>query len=469
MAGIASYGAYVPIYRLPRKEIGQAWGIPAMSGERSVGSADEDSITMSVAAALQCLAGVEPGTVDGVYFATTTSPYLEKQGASIIAGALDLRDDIVTADFTDSTRAATIALRAAVNAVDSGALRNVLVVAADLRLGEPGTNWEMLLGDGSAALLVTPDGAGVIRGFTSVTNSLIGPWRLPSDPYVRSFEGKQETEYGYQRSMAQAAKSLLQKEELTPKEITKAAFYSPDPRSVVGVARTLGLEARQIQDTLFAGVGNTGAAQALMVLAGALEEAKEGDRILAANYGDGADAFLVELKAPLPQPAGKVSLSRFIETKRYLPNYAAYAGRRRIVVGQEPMQLRSSPVTYWRDAHMELRLHGNRCLACGLVQYPVGRVCDECGARDQFEQLRLARKGTVYTFTLDHLYGGEYLNTPIPRVVADLEGGGRIFLEMTDADPAEVKPGMPIELCFRWLHQGADFPNYYWKGQPIRG
>jgi uncharacterized OB-fold protein len=68
--------------------------------------------------------------------------------------------------------------------------------------------------------------------------------------------------------------------------------------------------------------------------------------------------------------------------------------------------------------------------------------------------------------TLDHLALGMYLNVPIPRVVIDLDGGGRVFLEMTDCDPQQVKVGMPVELTFRRLHEGSDFHNYYWKCRP---
>ena len=120
MAKIASFGAYVPLFRLSREEMGTAWGVPAVPGERAVANADEDSLTMAVAAGADCLAGIDPSRIDGLFFATTTAPYDEKQCAGVIAAALDMRTDIHTADFTGSLRAATTALRAAADAVDSG-------------------------------------------------------------------------------------------------------------------------------------------------------------------------------------------------------------------------------------------------------------------------------------------------------------------------------------------------------------
>src|SRR4030042_3166055 len=119
MVAIASYGAYIPISPLGRQEMSQAWGIPGVPGERSVANADEDAITMGVAAGLECMAGIDPATVDGVYFASTTPPYTEKQCASVIAGVLDLRQDIATADFNDSPRPATVPSRLAHDAIES--------------------------------------------------------------------------------------------------------------------------------------------------------------------------------------------------------------------------------------------------------------------------------------------------------------------------------------------------------------
>jgi 3-hydroxy-3-methylglutaryl CoA synthase len=46
---------------------------------------------MGVEAGLDCLADVDTNVIDGLYFATVSSPYKEKQAAALIASALDLR------------------------------------------------------------------------------------------------------------------------------------------------------------------------------------------------------------------------------------------------------------------------------------------------------------------------------------------------------------------------------------------
>ncbi len=102
MAGIVSYGAYIPMYRLSRAILGQVWG-GGGKGEKAICNCDEDSITMSVEAGVDCLKGTDRKSVDALYFASTTAPFKEKQSASIVAAALDLREDIVASDFYRAT------------------------------------------------------------------------------------------------------------------------------------------------------------------------------------------------------------------------------------------------------------------------------------------------------------------------------------------------------------------------------
>ena len=266
-----------------------------------------------------------------MYFATTTAPYDEKQCAGVIAAALDLRTDINTADFTGSLRAATTALRAAADAVDSGSAGSILVVAADCRLGEPESMWEQLLGDGAGAVLISKQGPATLRGFNSTAGEQVGVWRRSEDRYVRSFEAKAETRYGYVQSAVQAGKAVLDKESVAPGDLAKAVITAGDPRSLGTVAGSLGLDGGQLQDILFMSVGNPGVPLVLMMLAGALEQAKAGDKLLVVNNGDGADAFLVELERTLLPAAGRKGLAGHLLQKRNLPNYTAYARFRKLM------------------------------------------------------------------------------------------------------------------------------------------
>jgi 3-hydroxy-3-methylglutaryl CoA synthase len=163
MIGITSYGAYIPRLRLNRSAIYQAmgWFAPALimvaQGERSMCNHDEDSLTMAVAAARECLTGRDKNAVDAGYFCSTTLPFADRQNAEILATALSLRPDMVTADFTSSLRAGTTGLLTALDVVRSGSKKNVLVTASDKRETKPASFYEMWFGDGAASLLVGSD------------------------------------------------------------------------------------------------------------------------------------------------------------------------------------------------------------------------------------------------------------------------------------------------------------------------
>jgi 3-hydroxy-3-methylglutaryl CoA synthase len=123
MVGITSYGAYVPSYRINRMTIYGAlgWLNPAslLPGEKAVANYDEDSLSMAVASAMDCISGVKREQIDGLFFATTTTPYKERQNAGMIATAIDLPSEIRTSDFTTSIKSGTGALISAYDAVTS--------------------------------------------------------------------------------------------------------------------------------------------------------------------------------------------------------------------------------------------------------------------------------------------------------------------------------------------------------------
>jgi 3-hydroxy-3-methylglutaryl CoA synthase len=77
--------------------------------EKAVASWDEDSLTMAVAAALDCIGDGDRNRIDGLYFASTTAPYREKLTATTLGLAADLRTDMATADITDTLRCGTTA------------------------------------------------------------------------------------------------------------------------------------------------------------------------------------------------------------------------------------------------------------------------------------------------------------------------------------------------------------------------
>jgi 3-hydroxy-3-methylglutaryl CoA synthase len=465
--GILRYGAYLPRYLLKRSQIADAWEFPSIPGGIAVANHDEDTITMAVEAGLDCLEAFDPLKVDGLFFATTTPPYTEKLSAALIASVLDFRSDILTMDITDSTRAFSTALARAYEAIKAGSAKTILVIGADTQIAQPESMYEYQYGDGAAALLVSSENPVVaIEGFVSTSDNVIGPYKRQSDTYIRQFEPKHEQVFGFSRNMAAALKMLLEKQKIEPKAVKKIALYSSDPRSGNALGEKIGFSPQNIENSPFLEIGNTGNAFAAMMLITSLRRGKAGDYAVFGGYGDGADAFLLKIidKSALTDLRRSCrGYTTHANSMVTLKNYPAFLAKKK-KLEKERFTRKSSPVREWREEKFLLRMYGMKCKKCGVVQYPIWRACIECGAKDEKEDVKLQRTGKIFTFTLDHLVGGDYYDTPVPRCVIDLDGGGRILLDMTDVDdPNQVRIGMPVELTFRWAHPGANTHNYYWK------
>ena len=166
-------------------------GVEVRSGERSVANNDEDTVTMAVEATLDCLAGINRQSIDGLYFATTTSPFKERQGAALIAAASDLNTDIMTIDFGYSLRSGTNALRAALDAVNGKSAHTVIAAAADIRIGYPRSDYEQNFGDAAVAIAIGTDKPiATIEAWHSISNEMYDVWRLDKDQYVQSWENR---------------------------------------------------------------------------------------------------------------------------------------------------------------------------------------------------------------------------------------------------------------------------------------
>ncbi|MFC1944326.1 hydroxymethylglutaryl-CoA synthase [Chloroflexota bacterium] len=474
MVGITAYGAYIPIYRLGQAELARAWGGTPRPGEKAVANWDEDSITMAVEAALDCMGNMERGLVDGLFFASTTPPYQEKQNASIVAMAADLKREAVTADFGSSLRSGTIALRSALDAINSGSAKRVLVVSADCRLGAPKSEYEMVFGDGAAALMIgDKDVVAEIEGSYNITSEFIDIWRIEPERSVRTWEDRFILTQGYSEHLKEAVFGLLKKYNLTPKDFAKAVFYAPDARNHATMARTLGFDPKaQVPAPLFATVGNTGSAMAPMMLVSALEEAKAGDRILLAGYGDGADAFIIRVTEGIEKIRDRRGIKRHLESKMEIPNYEKYLLFRDLLEWEPSLragEMQTLLSVTWRDRKMVYALYGGRCRKCGTIQLPPQRVCANCQAKDDNEPVRLSdKKAKVFTFSMDE----RSMVPDLPNVlcIADFEGegGGRFYSVVTDRDPEKIQIGMPVEMTFRKVHDNFGIHNYYWKCRPIR-
>jgi hydroxymethylglutaryl-CoA synthase len=469
MVGITSFEAYVPAYRLSRGEISRVWGTKSFGGGRSVAKYDEDSLTMAVSAAIPCISHSR-NKVDGLFFASTTSPYKEKQGAAVLAAAADLPRESRTADFTDSLRAATIAINAAFDAVKSGTAENIVVAAADCRMGEGKSPFEQWFGEGAAAIAIGKKNVlASVEGSYSLSSELLDVWRLEGDLFTRSWEDRFIITEGYLKTMETVISQIMEKHRLHPKDFSKVVYYGPDRRSHALLAKRFGFDvAGQVQDPLFDDIGNTGTAAVPLMMIGALRQANPGDLILVANYGDGGDALV--LKATDHIEAFRADQDRKSLPARKIPiSYERYLNWKNLVPLHELSRPAAPPPSItclWRESKSVLALYGGQCKQCGYPQYPPQRVCVNCQTKDQFEEYKFSdRKGRIFTYTVDYLT----TNRESPSIVGivDFEGGGRLMCEVTECEPADVEVGMPVEMCFRKIGLRGGIHSYFWKARPV--
>ena len=225
MIGITSIGTYIPMYRLQREEIARMWGTKGIGGEKAVAGYDEDSITMAVAAVRECQQR-GTGNAEGLYFASTTAPYQEKQSAAIIASVVGLNQKCTTADFANSLKSGTTALKSALDAVKSESGKQVLVAASDCRMGMPKGPFEQLFGDAAAAVMIGSEGViSEIESCCSLCSDFTDVWRTAADRFAKSGEGRFIADEGYFPIMQEAVSDIMKTHSLNVNDISKIVFY----------------------------------------------------------------------------------------------------------------------------------------------------------------------------------------------------------------------------------------------------
>ena len=479
MVGIISYGTYVPHYRIKRETIFQAmgWFNPGIKGvakgEMAVANFDEDSLTMAVAAGRNAFSEIDKAKIDALFLASTSFPYKERGNAAIANEALNLSSNTRTVDFSGSLRAGTSALISAFNEAGS---QTTLVCGADCWLGKPGGNQEEIYGDGAAAIVVGTDGViATMEGHYSLSYDFPDYRRIDGDKYIRTWEERWIREAGYGKMIPEAINGFLAKFGLRIQDITKVVYPPLTSKDHADVAKSLGLTPDKVQAPLVEEVGNTGCAHPLMMLIGALEEAKPGEKILVASYGSGSDVMLFQVTEKIKRLKNRSKLKSFLEEKEELKSYEKYLSFRGILSKEEGIRGEEIAPTslslQWRERKAILNLVGSRCKACGTPQFPQERICinPDCGALDQMEDYPFSdKRGQLFTYTGDNLTFSE--DPPAIYGVVDFEGGGRYWFDITDCRLAALKIGQPVQMTFRrkYQDQARGLYGYFWKAMPLR-
>ena len=483
MVGINSYGGYIPRFRLNRKVIldEMGWINPAVTaqgtGEKAIANFDEDTITMAVAAGIDCLNAIDRSRPQGVYFASTSMPYKERLNAGIIKEALALKDNTRAADFGGALKAGTTALLAALEGVESKRINNILVASSECRLGKPGSLQEMIFGDAAAALLVgDQEVIAEFKGSYSTTYDFVDHYRGGFAKYDRQWEDRWIRDIGYELLVPEVVNGLLEKYQLKISDFSKIIYSCHYEAERKRLNKKLNILPKMDQNNLLLEIGDVGAAQPLIMLVNALEDANPGEKIMIISFGNGCDALFFEVTENIRNKRGNQGISGYLAGKKYLDKYGKYLIWREIMPGE--LGLRSEVDQWprwslnWRKRKTILGLWGSKCKKCGTVQYPPQSICVNPDCKDESDMedfLFSDKRGRIISYTGDNLAAS--YNPPAIYGSVEFDIGGRCMFDFTDCDLEALSVGMPVAMSFRkkYYDQKRDVVNYFWKAIPMKG
>ena len=480
MIGITSYGGYIPKLRLDRMSIYQqmGWFAPATvmvaQGERSCCNYDEDSITMAVAAARDCLAGMDKSKLNALYLCSTTLPFTDRQNASIVKSALNLPDAIETCDITSTLKAGTSAMLTALAALKGDPQKQVLVTAADRRETQSSSFYEMWFGDGAAA--VTLGSEKVIAEFLgghSISHDFVDHYRGEGKRFNYTWEERWVRDEGYSKFVPEVVGGLFKKLGISINDVDKVVYPCFFKAEHKKIAKRLEIPSEKVVDTLHEACGETGAAHPLVMLVTALEQAEPGQRILVVGFGQGCDALYFKVTDEIKKLPEKAGIKGCLESKKELTSYTKFLQFRELIETEKGIRAEETAQTsltmLWRKHKMVLGLVGGKCTKCKTPQYPRQEICvnPECKAVHSLEDYEFAdRPARVMTYTADYLAFS--VDPPAKYGMIQFEDGGRFLVDFTDCELEDIFVGQPVSLTFRKRYADKDrgFTGYFWKAVP---
>jgi uncharacterized OB-fold protein len=124
--------------------------------------------------------------------------------------------------------------------------------------------------------------------------------------------------------------------------------------------------------------------------------------------------------------------------------------------GSKKIQIKEGLWTVPSSLNEKPQLIGSRCLLCGEVFFPKKTygICTHCQSKD-LEEIRLSRRGRIYSFTVVMQRPPEYYKGPVPYAegFVELPEGVRVETLFTDCNFNDLKVGMEVEMVIERLHE----------------
>lgn len=461
---IVGTGSYFPRFRLDADAVREAWGQSPGVASARVPAADEDALTMAVAAAEDTLgdADVDPEELAYLGVATSTPPVEEGAFVSRAVRALGLAADVRTEAATQDTAAGADVLSAAAEATGPA-----LAVAADAPEADPGTT-DAGMGAGAAAFLFDEGD---------------GPRLVDRADHADEYPGVRFRERGstavdsidittYERSaVTGTTTSAVEGLSVDLGRVTGVAVHQPTPKLAGRIVRALPIDDVERQGQAANAVGDLGAAGVPLALLDALAGAGDDELTVGAFFGGGARAVALAFEGggvAGPDLDGGESLSY----ARYLRE-RGHVGSGEVTGGGAHVSLPT-----WRQSlDARYRLAAGRCAECGALTFPPEGACRRCGDRGAFDRVELPREGRVAANTVIGQGGAppefgpqQARDGPFGVAIVEFEREGetvQLPAQLTGCEPAAVGIGDRVRAVIRKVYEQEGVARYGAKFVPV--
>ena len=227
-------------------------------------------------------------------------------------------------------------MQACMGMVASSMVRYGLAIGTDTSQGKPGDALEYSAGAGAAAFIIGREKSEMvaeIEATCSFTTDTPDFWRRQHAEFP-THGGRFTGAPAYFRHVMGATQSLFEKTGTKANEYDYFVFHHPNGKFPLEAAKKMGIDPEKVKAGLFTPViGNTYSGASPIGLAGVLDIAKPGEKILLTSFGSGAwsDSFALRVTDAMLAKRKEYSgwkLADYIANKEYV-DYGVYVKHRR--------------------------------------------------------------------------------------------------------------------------------------------
>lgn len=310
--GIVGWGVDVPKLRIKIAEIAKIWGADAPTYEKGLGLVeksvapwDQDSITLAVEATFRALARapfVNPVDIGKASVGSESPPYAVKPSATVVAEVIGAVPNIWLSGVEFACKAGTQTMIDAIMFVmgqgTSNTMKWALGIGSDTSQGAPSDALEFSAASGAAAFIVGREHiVAKLHYASSFDTDNPDFWRCENRHYPEH-AGAFTGDPSYFKHTLGAARAIMEESGTKPADFNFAVFHQPNAKFPKRAGKILGFTPKQLETGLkVSKIGNTYSGASPIGLAGVLDIANPGDKILMVSYGSGSgsDAFIWEV------------------------------------------------------------------------------------------------------------------------------------------------------------------------------